>query len=112
LTFVVYELYSSNKRTGEFMSADTMISALDARTNFGKYLRRVESEGRSLVIQKRGVPRAVLVSIRDYLRLASPEPEVLRLLGEESKRKGTNKLTSKRIDHIIRATRARRSKPR
>jgi prevent-host-death family protein len=94
------------------MSADTMISALDARTNFGKYLRRVENEGRSLVIQKRGIPRAVLVSIRDYLRLASPEPEVLRLLGEESKRKGTNKLTSKQIDRIIRTTRARRPKRR
>jgi prevent-host-death family protein len=92
--------------------SDTMISALDARSNFGKYLRRVESEGRSLVIQKRGVPRAVLVSIRDYLRLASPEPEVLRLLGEESVRKGTNKLTSRQIDRIVRTTRARRAKRR
>jgi prevent-host-death family protein len=94
------------------MSADTLISALDARSNFGKYLRRVENEGRSLVIQKRGVPRAVLVSIRDYLRLASPEPEVLRLLGEESVRKGTNKLTSKQIDRIVRTARARRPKRR
>jgi len=94
------------------MAADTVISALDARTNFGKYLRRVENEGRSLVIQKRGIPRAVLVSIRDYLRLASPEPDVLRLLGEESMRKGTNKLTSKQIDSVIRTTRARRPKRR
>lgn len=94
------------------MSADTMISARDARTNFGKYLRRVENEGRSLVIQKRGIPRAVLVSINDYLRLASPEPKVLRLLGQESKRKGTNNLTAKRIERIIRTTRARRPKQR
>ena len=94
------------------MSADNMISALDARTNFGKYLRRVENEGRSLVIQKRGIPRAVLVSIRDYLRLASPEPEVLRLLGEESRHKGTNKLTSKQIDRIVRTTRTGRRKRR
>lgn len=94
------------------MSADTMISALDARSNFGKYLRRVENEGRSLVIQKRGIPRAVLVSIRDYLRLASPEPEVLRLLGEESVRKGTNMLTSKQIDRIVRTARAQRPKRR
>ena len=92
------------------MGANTMVSALDARSNLGKYLRRVENEGCSLVIQKRGIPRAVLVSIRDYLRLASPEPEVLRLLGEESKHKGTNKLTSKQIDHIIRKARIRRRK--
>ena len=70
-----------------------MVSALTARTGFGKLLRRVEDENRSLVIEKRGTPKAVLLSIRDYVRLASPEPEVLRLLGEESKRKGTDKLT-------------------
>ncbi len=31
--------------------------------------------------------------IRDYERIAAPEPEVLRVIGEESKRKGTDKLT-------------------
>jgi prevent-host-death family protein len=66
-----------------------VVSALRARANFGELLRRVEDERRSLVIEKRGTPKAVLLSIRDYVRLAAPEPEVLRvLLGEESQRKG------------------------
>jgi hypothetical protein len=52
----------------------------------------------------------VLLSIRDYVRLASPEPEVLRVLGEESRRKGTDKLTSRQIDQVIKATRANSSK--
>jgi prevent-host-death family protein len=90
------------------MSDSIIVTALSARANFGKLLRRVEDEGRSLVIQKRGTPRAVLLSIRDYVRLAAPEPEVLRVIGTESKRKGTNKLTSARIDQVIKA--ARRSK--
>ena len=47
-----------------------------------------------------------LLSIRDYVRLAAPEPRVLRMIGEESKRKGTNALTSQEIDRIIKATRA------
>jgi prevent-host-death family protein len=94
------------------MSESVVITALDIRTNFGKHLRRVENEGKSLIIEKRGTPRAVLVSIRDYVRLAAPEPEVLRLLGQESKRKGTNSLTAKQIDRIIYATRTRRSRPR
>jgi prevent-host-death family protein len=89
------------------MSHANVVTALDARTNFGKLLRRVESEGRSLVIEKRGSPRAVLLSIRDYVRLAAPEPEVLRIIGEESKRKGTSSISAKQIDRIIRATRAR-----
>lgn len=87
-----------------------LVSALSARSGFGKLLRRVEDEHRSLVIEKRGTPKAVLLGIRDYVRLAAPEPEVLRVVGEESKRKGTDKLTSRQIDQVIKASRAAKSK--
>ncbi len=87
-----------------------VVSALRARTNFGRLLRQVEEERQSLVIEKRGTPRAVLLSIRDYVRLAAPEPEVLKLIGEESKEKGTDNLSSERIDRIIRSTRAKKTK--
>ena len=87
-----------------------VVSALRARANFGKLLRRVEDERRSLVIEKRGTPKAVLLSIRDYVRLAAPEPEVLRILGEESRRKGTDKLTSQQIDQVIKVARAHKPK--
>lgn len=93
-------------------SDSIVVSALRARTNFGKLLRWVEDERRSLVIEKRGTPRAVLLSIRDYVRLAAPEPEVLRVIGEESKAKGTDKLTSQQIDKIIREMRAKQTKRR
>ena len=93
-------------------SDSIVVSALRARTNFGNLLRRVEDERRSLVIEKRGTPRAVLLSIRDYVRLAAPEPEVLRILGEESEAKGTDKLSSQQIDKIIRETRAKPTKRR
>ena len=89
-----------------------VVSALHARTNFGRMLRRVADERRSLVIEKRGTPKAVLLSIRDYVRLAAPEPEVLRLIGEESRRKGTSTLGSRQIDRIIKATRAQKPKRR
>jgi len=87
-----------------------VVSALRARAGFGKLLRRVEEEHRSLVIEKRGTPKAVLLSIRDYVRLAAPEPEVLKVIGEESKRKGTDKLTSRQIDQEIKAARAENRK--
>ena len=90
--------------------ASIVVSALRARTNFGNLLRQVEDERRSLVIEKRGTPRAVLLSIRDYVRLAAPEPEVLKIIGEESKAKGTDNLSSQQIDRIIRATRAKKTK--
>jgi prevent-host-death family protein len=87
-----------------------VVSALNARSNFGKLLRRVEDERRSLVIEKRGTPKAVLLSIRDYVKLAAPEPEVLKVIGDESKRNGTDKLTSRQIDKIIKDTRAQKLK--
>jgi prevent-host-death family protein len=91
-------------------SSAIVVSALSVRTGFGKLLRRVEDEHRSLVIEKRGAPKAVLLSIRDYVRLAAPEPDVLRAIGEESKQKGTDKLTSRQIDQAIAAVRAKKPK--
>jgi prevent-host-death family protein len=91
-------------------SGSIVVSALDARSNFGKLLNRVETERRSLVIEKRGTPRAVLISMRDYVRLAAPEPEVLQIIGEEAEENGTSALTSREIDRIIRATRSRKKK--
>jgi prevent-host-death family protein len=87
-----------------------IVSALSARANFGELLRRVEDERRSLVIEKRGAPKAVLLSIRNYVRLAAPEPEVLRVIGEESRRKGTDRLSSRQIDQVIKAARAQKPK--
>jgi prevent-host-death family protein len=87
-----------------------VVSALRARANFGKLLRRVEDERRSLVIEKRGTPKAVLLSIRDYVKLAAPEPEVLRVIGEESEGKGTSTLTARQIEQVIKASRTERSK--
>ena len=94
-------------RTGNHGSL--LVSALHARANFGNLLRRVADERRSLVIAKRGTPKAVLLSIRDYVRLAAPEPEVLRLIGDESRLKGTAALSWRQIDRVIKATRARKS---
>jgi prevent-host-death family protein len=87
-----------------------VVSALSARANFGRLLSRVEDGRRSLIIEKRGTPRAVLLSIRDYVKLAAPEPEVLRIIGEESERNGTNTLTSRQIDQVIKAARTKKKK--
>jgi PHD/YefM family antitoxin component YafN of YafNO toxin-antitoxin module len=88
----------------------TVVSALRARANFGKLLRQIDGQRGSLVIEKRGIPRAVLLSIRDYVKLAAPEPEVLKLIGEESQRNRTSALRSRAIDKII--SKVRSGKPK
>jgi prevent-host-death family protein len=87
-----------------------VVSVLSARANLGKLLNRVDNERRSLVIEKRGTPKAVLLSIRDYVKLAAPEPEVLRIIGEDSERNRTNAFTSRQIDQVIKMTRAQKKK--
>jgi prevent-host-death family protein len=82
-----------------------VISALQARTHFAEILQKVERERRSFVVQKRGSPKAIILSVPDYIKLAAPEPEILRILGEESKRNGTDRLTSRQIDAEIREAR-------
>jgi len=91
-------------------SGTIVVSALRARANFGKLLRRVDDERRSLVIEKRGTPKAVLLSIRDYVRLAAPEPEVLRIIGQEAERNRASTLSSRQIDRIIKISRSQKPK--
>lgn len=118
LDWPLFELYSLNARNGDFVATNSplskngtiVVSALRARANFGKLLRRVDDERRSLVIEKRGTPRAVLLSIRDYVRLATPEPEVLRVIGQKSERNGTSALSSREIERIIKTSRSEKRK--
>jgi hypothetical protein len=54
--------------------------------------------------------KGLVVRKRDYVRLAVPEPEILEVIGKESKQKRSDKLTSRQIDTIV--TPARRAKRR
>ena len=87
-----------------------VVSALRARANFGQLLQRIEKTRQSLVIEKRGRPRAILLSLQQYAKLAAPEPEVLRAIGAESARNGTEAFGPRRIEQIIRSVRDRRRK--
>jgi len=85
-----------------------VISVLTARSQFGQILDKVDKQRRSFVIEKRGSPRAILLGIQDYIRLAAPEPDVLKKLGELSTRRGTDKLTISQIDRVIKTARTSR----
>jgi prevent-host-death family protein len=93
-------------------SETIVVSALLARSTFGKLLRRIDVEHRSLVIEKRGKPTAVLMNIRDYVKLAAPEPEILKVIGAEARRNRTNALTSRQIEQVIKTARTDKKKSR
>ncbi len=53
-------------------------------------------------------PRAARRCVQDYVRLAAPEPEGLRKIGEESDGKGTDRLRSRQIERAIASARKHR----
>lgn len=88
-----------------------MISALTARTQLGQILKRVATKNERFVVDRRGEPQAVIMSINDYVNTFAPAPEWLQAIGKEAKQKGLNKLTMRQIDaEIAAARRERRTK--
>lgn len=89
----------------ERTTTPTVVSALTARTQFGRIMRRAKEKRDRFVVGRRGEPQVVIMGVKDFIDTIAPEPEVLRLIGEEAKRKGKNKLTMRQIDAEIRAVR-------
>lgn len=87
-----------------------VVTALTARTQFGQLMRRANDENARFIVGRRGEPKVVIMSIADYIKIAAPEPKVLTLIGEASKRKGTSRLTMRQIDAEIAAVRKAKRK--
>ena len=82
-----------------------VVSALTARTQLGQILKRIKTKNERFVVDRRGEPEAVIMSLKDYIDLVAPTPAWLRRIGEASKRRGTDTLTMRHIDAEIRAYR-------
>jgi prevent-host-death family protein len=82
-----------------------IVSALTARTQLGQILRRVKSKNERFVVDRRGEPQAVIMSMSDYIDLTAPTPSWLKRIGQAAKRRGADKLTNRQIDSEIRAYR-------
>lgn len=84
-----------------------VVTALTARTQFGQILRRVSQENERFVVDRRGQPQAVIMSIADYVNTFSPAPEWMKAIQAESRRRGFDKLSMRQIDTVIHAVRKR-----
>ena len=85
--------------------ATKKISALTARTQFGQIMdRAVEREERFLV-DRRGEPAVIIMSVDDYLKTIAPEDAALKAIRDASKNTGLDRLTMEEIDAEIAAYR-------
>ena len=90
---------------------NNVVSALTARTQFGQIMRRASQKNERFLVDRRGEPAVIIMSVKDYIDTFAPTPGWLKEIGSEAKRKGLNKLSMRRIDaEIATARRERRTK--
>ena len=82
-----------------------VVSALAARTQLGQILKRASEKDERFVVDRRGKPSVIIMSVRDYIRNVAPTPAAYRAIREEAKQNGTSSLSMREIDAEIAAHR-------
>jgi prevent-host-death family protein len=83
----------------------TVISAVTARTQLGQILKRAAETDERFVVDRRGEPAVIIMSIKDYIKTIAPTPAAYKAIREEAKRKGTSSLSMREINREIAAVR-------
>jgi prevent-host-death family protein len=76
-----------------------------ARTQFGQIMNRAVENNERFVVERRGEPAVVIMSVQDFIRTAAPPPDWLEKAWSGAKKRGLDKLTAKDIDAEIAAVR-------
>jgi prevent-host-death family protein len=81
------------------------IDAHIARTQFGQIMDRAVENNERFVVERRGEPAVVIMSVQDFIRTAAPPPDWLRKAWKGAKRRGLDKLTPADVNAEITAYR-------
>lgn len=84
------------------------IDAHVARTQFGQLMDRAVRERERFVVDRRGEPAVVILSVQDFLENVQSAPEWLRHAWAGAKQRGIDKLSVSEIDNEISAHRRSR----
>ena len=88
-----------------------VVSALTARTQFGQIMRRAAAKNERFLVDRRGEPAVIIMSVNDYMETFAPEPDWLSEIRAKSKQHGTNKLSMAKINSIVAEVRQAAKKP-
>jgi prevent-host-death family protein len=77
------------------------VDAHIARTQFGQLMDRAVRNKERFVVDRRGEPAVVILSVQDYLDTVQSAPEWLRKAWAEAKKRGVDRLTMAQIDAEI-----------
>jgi prevent-host-death family protein len=81
-----------------------------ARTQFGQIIDRAVENNERFVVERRGEPAVVIMSVQDFIRTAAPPPDWLEKAWRGSKKRGLDKLSATDIDAEVSGYRAEKRK--
>jgi prevent-host-death family protein len=84
---------------------DRRIDAHYARTQFGQIMDLATKNNERFVVDRRGEPAVVIMSIQDFIKTAAPPPDWLQKAWTGAKQRGIAALTAEEIDAEIAAAR-------
>jgi prevent-host-death family protein len=84
---------------------DRRIDAHIARTQFGQIMDLAVKNNERFIVDRRGEPAVVIMSVQDFIRTAAPPPDWLQKAWADAKRRGLDKLTLDDINTEIDAHR-------
>jgi prevent-host-death family protein len=87
---------------------DRRIDAHIARTQFGQILDRATKNDERFIVDRRGEPAVVIMSVQDFIRTVAPPPDWLQKAWTGAKQRGLDKLTPADIDEEIAAYRRKK----
>jgi prevent-host-death family protein len=79
-----------------------------ARTQFGQIMDRAVENNERFVVERRGEPAVVIMSVQDFIRTAAPPPDWLEKAWSGAKKRGLDKLTPHDIEVEISSQRRER----
>ncbi len=87
-----------------------LVDAHLARTQFGQIMDRAVENNERFVVERRGEPAVVIMSVQDFIRTAAPPPDWLEKAWSGAKKRGLDKLSASDIDAEISAYRREKRK--
>lgn len=84
---------------------DRRIDAHLARTQLGQIMDRAVRDNERFIVDRRGEPAVVIMSVADFVRTVSPPPNWLAKAWAGAKRRGLDRLTAEAIEAEIDAHR-------
>lgn len=77
------------------------VSAHIARTQFGQIMDRAVHNDERFLVDRRGEPAVIIMSVANYLKSVAPEDKALKAMRDAAKRVGLDKLSMHEIDDEI-----------